>query len=293
MTTPTVKSIAGSLIQTCHYIGKQYVPLPNTTLNELWNVHQNSNVISANDRHVAQYIMIGNRGHYNDTGAEGIDVRKPTPHRATDMGLYKPLPFIMRPVDDDLTDLEKAKYGMRVLKTLPGNEKYWAYYLYKLNLTNTVPEPFITTTVDGVSTQDPFVPSNSNLTPTPPAVPNDDIQAASGQYASVTALVPLELDATAIAEIVNCAVLLYGDASLAMITEIAVVSAITKSVPQLDQTGTPQPGLPYYEALRATVSGFISADFSASMNSNLFGMILDLGTDDPLFGTMQVEISGG
>ena len=286
--TPSTKTIYGGLIQTFQWLGKQYVAPTNTTLNELYNIHALT-AIGGSDRMVTKYISIGNRGHVNQVGADGIGYFEYNPHNATDAGLYKPLPFIMRPINADLTAGEQELYGMRVPVTLTGGAKYWAYYLRVLDLSGTTPEMQLTTVEGGVSTSDPFVPNNSNLTPVPPLVPNDAIQTANGVYASVSAIVPVVLSESEVEELINCAELLYGNADLAMITEIAIVSGIGKFVTKLDDNRQPLAGLTYPEVLRSTIVNFAGANFSAAMNSGPFGMDIDLGTFDPLFGTAQIE----
>lgn len=285
--TPSTKTIYGGLIQTHNWLNIPYTAPAGTTLNERWNIHHNT-AIGGNDRMVSEFLSIGNRGHYSTT-VSGISVNKYNPHKATDAGMYNAIPFVLRPINADLGDVERQRYGMRVPVTI-SSVKYWAYYLMRLNLASTTPEMRITTIVDGVTTSTPFVPNQDNLTPTPPLIPNDAIQTANGQYATVNAMVQHVLSESDIEELINAVEIMYGDGDLAVITELAIVSAIRKQVARLDENRQAMSGgLQYWEALRATIVNFMGADFSAAMNTGTFGMNIDLGTSDPLFGTAQIE----
>lgn len=287
----TVKTIYGGLLQTCNMLGIPYVPPVNSTLNEIWNVHVNSQ-IAANDRFAAQYLCIGNGGHRWTVDGNAIPYPETIPHEMTDGSLYKHLPFVMRPVNADLSQTDRARYGLRVLLTVAG-VKYWAYFLRRLDLTNTTPQAKLTQTTNGVAVDTAFVPDNSTLTPQQPQVDNNGVISTNGQFGSVAAIVETIFTAEDTAELLNVAEILYGRQELAIVSEIGLVSAIRKAVALLTITGAEDTGNNYYEALRATVMDYIGADWSAYNNQNGFTLTLNLGTSDPMFGTTQLTVQAG
>jgi hypothetical protein len=287
----TVKTIYGGLLQTCNMLGIPYVPPTNSTLNEIWNIHVNTPV-AANDRFAAEYFCIGNGGHRYTVDGNLIPYPETVPHEMTDGSLYKHLPFVLRPVNSDLAQVDRARYGMRVLVTIAG-VKYWAYYLRRLDLSNTTPQAKITQNTNGVSSDTAFIPDNSTLTPVQPQVDSNGVISTNGQFGSVSALVETAFTPADTAELLNVAEILFGRQELAIVSEIGLVSAIRKPVPLYDVNGAELTGNNYYEALRATVMDYIGADWSAYNNQNGFTLTLNLGTSDPMFGTTQLTVQSG
>lgn len=287
----TTKTIYGGMLQTCNFLGKQYIPANNTTLNEIWNIHDQA-AVAVNDRFVAEYFSIGHGGHRYITGAEGIPYLKSLPHKGTDGSLYRPLPFLLRPINDDIGPTERARYGMRVPVEIEG-VWYWAYYLRRLDLSTTTPQMKITTITDGVASDVAFVPDNSTLTPAQPEMSNTGVISTDGRYITVSAIVSVIMNAEEIAELINAVEIMFGVPELSMISEIGIVSAIRKAVPLLDENLAEQSGLTYYEALRATLVNYVGADFNANLNRDQFSMTLDMGTSDPTFGNSDSVVIPG
>jgi hypothetical protein len=288
--TSTVRTVVGGSIQAAHYLGLPYVPLANTTINELYDIHHLTNT-QADEQPTLGYFAIGNKGHRAATTADSVVKIQPVRHIPTDCGLYGALPFIIRPANADLTADERANYGMRVSITID-NVDYWAYYLKKINRNNIVPQLRQITTVDGVSTYSAWVPDNQNLTPSPIQVPNDSNTTVNGIFFSVTARLDLSFNAQDVIELMNVCEVLYGDPELAIVSEIALVSAITKSVSLLDKNNQPL-STNYFEALKASITDFISTYYPLIFSSEGFTYLADLGTTEPLFGPTTTVVQPG
>jgi hypothetical protein len=282
----TVKTIYSGMIQTHKDLGLPYVPQENSTLNEIWNIHDNT-PIPANSLHRLSYIAIGNGGHRYITGPEQIPYTEEVEHIATHGGPYKPLPFIMRPVNQDLTPSQRAPYAMRALITV-GSTQYWAYYLRKVDTTGITPEYKITTIVDGVPSDIPFIPDNSTLTPTPPEIPSSGATTTNGQFVTIAAPLKVVFTNEDIAELMNCCDILFNNPKLAIISELMVVSSIPAEVPLLDTSLNPTLGN-YWEALRAQVTNFVEASYNAHANQGGFEIDLNVGVNDPLFGPGNIQ----
>jgi hypothetical protein len=76
------------------------------------------------------YFGVGIKGFKNlDDG----QLSAPYIPGAENMDLFEPIPFRIVPVTEDLSNEERAKYRMRVLKNVNGTD-YWAYYLKKVEI---------------------------------------------------------------------------------------------------------------------------------------------------------------
>jgi len=120
----TMRTIYNLKLQTANLFGKKYKPLPNTTLNEKFGIYPNYDIDSEiNPRLNLLTIGIGGQTVL-DTSV--TDLRKPR-HSVKDGALFKHVPFIIRPVDNDLTDTERLKYRLRKLVTTPEQDYYFYY----------------------------------------------------------------------------------------------------------------------------------------------------------------------
>lgn len=286
----TTRTIYGSTLQTNLLLGLPNTVVANTTLNELWNIHH-TQAPSANERQKMEFYCMGNGGHRVLTHADGTPYISPINHRASDAGLYKFLPFVLRPVNEDLTPTEREPYGMRTPVNINGTV-YWAYYLKRINLTNVTPEMKKTVVVNGVSTTTPFIPDNSNLTPTPPEIPNTGVVSTNGEYLSVTATVNVSFDLFDVTELINVVNILYDNENMAAISEIGLVAAVRKSVSLLDTNKQPVPGN-YNEAIAAQIINHITAYYPVTFSNDGFDIRIELGATEPMLGPQQVSIIPG
>lgn len=149
-------------------LGVEYSALENTTLNEKFGVLQyESAPTGVYPKLVGYTIGIG-----GTPIIEGFDNYDFNEHSPIDGALFEHIPFIMRPLDSDLNEVERANYKLRVVETI-NNDQYVAYYMkivnsYELN-TNFYT---IKTVYDGTSVSSPSLSvfdSNvsSILNPTP------------------------------------------------------------------------------------------------------------------------------
>lgn len=103
---------------------KDYKIIANTSLNEKFDILSKVPV-PAGVYPTLQYWAIGTGGNNVIGNATGFSYSEHTP---LDGALFNHVPFIMRPVTDDLTALEKSKYRMRKLEIVNDRE-YACYYL--------------------------------------------------------------------------------------------------------------------------------------------------------------------
>ncbi len=279
-----VRTVYGAFLQTTQLLNLPFEQIAHTTLNEKFNIDNNF-VLPAGDMPFLQYVGIGNGGHQMVIGANNIAVPQPIQHSPTDAALYNQLPFVLRLPSNDLTPAQMAGYRLRTLVTY-GGVQYIAYYLKVLNLANTaagitsdVPSMLYNTVSNGSVTSTGFVPSASNLNPTPPSINTSGVVSTTGDYVAATAKVPFTMSLFDISEFLNVANIIYGDPSYAIISEIALCSGIDSAV-----TGTFN-GISqnYTEAMVVQVMTFISSFYAAQFTNSGINLLMDVGAVEPLF----------
>ena len=130
----STRTIYNVKLQTCMMASIPYTPLPNTTLNEKFNILQFSQQ-SCLEQSTFKYptiqgIVIGNGG--KDIVTSDIGNLRLGKHSPVDGALFNHLPFVLREENNDIPDTDKLKYRLR--KELYINDKkYIAYYLKKFS----------------------------------------------------------------------------------------------------------------------------------------------------------------
>lgn len=279
----------GGYLNSCLMHGLPFDPLPNTTFNEKFQIHHQTAVPSGLVPKI-QYFAVGNRGGAHTLTGDGLPITKEVPHGVVDAGLYGHTPFVLRTLNNDLSDVERQKYGMRVPKTY-NNVTYWAYYLRRFNNGDNIPAPSIKKIVVTDPDIDPvitdYTPTSANLTPTPPVIPNNGAITSNGTYYSVSVPLSLTMDTNDIDEYLNVAEIIHGDRAAALITELAIVAGYRGSVPLLNAQGAPATGT-YMEALRATPTNYIAMNASLATINGEFTLNLDSGITEPEYGIVTV-----
>lgn len=279
------RTVFGAAMQTAQYLGKAYQVQENSTLNQKFGIQ--ANTFPANDeRHAVKYFCIGNGGHRAITGADGISYTTPNNHAATDGACFNHLPFVLREVANDLTVEQRAQYGLRRIETHNGLQ-YVAYYAKRLVLDN-VNVNLQKTTVEGNNqTTNPFVPTAANLSPTPlgEQATNTEVVTASGEYVSGSAVVTINFNQADADELREVARVLYGDEKYAVISEIALLGGVDRTV---TGSGAGSSSINYLEVIAAQVTTFISTYYQLNMQNNGFTFTADVGIAEPLF-TVEEE----
>jgi len=284
------RSIYGAQLQSNLYLGLPHVPPANTTINELFNIHNQTNTLSTEIPSLS-FFCIGNGGHRWQVNGDGIGKTSPIPHRAYDAGLYRYLPFVLRPANNDLTTLERNNYAMRVPITVDGTV-YWAYYLKTFDKTSISSQLKQIVVLNGIKTVSAFVPNNGNLTPQVPTIPSNGAITTDGTYLAVTSTLDLSLTVDDATELSNVADILYNDPDLAIISEIGLVTGIRKSVSLLTTSGQVGTGN-YYEALKAQIASYTNTYHQMSYGNQGIDLFLDLGATEPLFGPTVTSVQNG
>lgn len=221
-----VRTIYAAHIGTCKMLNRPFSVLPNSTLNQKFNLHA-SELPSTNEYPVLGYVGIGNKGASYEVTTNGYVLTTPIPHLPRHASLYNFIPFIVRDINDDISSTERLKYRLRVPMTIEG-VTYVAYYLRALTINDLIPTVELRNVDNEIITTTSFSPTLSDLSPTPVNISNEDIANPNGDYLVSTAKVNFTLNQTDIANILDACNLIYGDPRYAVINEIAVCTGVDK-----------------------------------------------------------------
>ena len=276
MSTKTTKTIYADKIAVCRAVGKPYRPDKGTTINELYKVAENETPV-AGEYPIVKYLMWGVKGTEASNLTDGRTVTNHILKSPTFMGLYGPMPWVIRPVDDDLPPEIRSRYRMRTSLLDKNGKRYIAYYALSVP-DNHISEPIIEVrnTKDGVTTTTLFEADPADLTPKPIPISNTNIQNPEGDCLIVSSKLRILLDQNDISEMLNAYRIMYGDTKGATITEIAICSGIDKNI-QSGITGTT--GM-YREAIYLQIAAHL--DYASPLNESKTGIdyTVDVGSQE-------------
>ena len=229
------------------------------------------------------YLCIGINGHRTVTDANGISNTLPVEHKATDCGLYQIVPFVMKPIDNDLSDEQRKKYRLRKVLQVNG-VLYAAYYLRKLN-TDEAPTSMVLNSVDkGKTTSNIWKPTISNLRPSKPTIGYEN----DASFITIVSNVSVTFEEEDIENYLDAMDILFGNSNYA-ITELGYCTAVDKPiVRQYPQTGTQTPSTAIgtrglKEVVACQIAYFINTIIPVAVFNRKFTYTIDLGINEPLF----------
>lgn len=273
---PSVRTIHGGYLQSCQLLGLPFSIKANTTLNEKFQIHTDVN-LGETDMPRLRYIAIGNGGHAFSTGADGIPTLDPIQHRPKSGSLYNHLPFILRPLDADLTAVERRNYRLRRIETI-NNIRYAAYYLRVLDMSQTSPQMELREVTDGVISTVPYVPTISDLNPVAPPLTPNGVMTTTGSYIATTAKVQYVMTQWEVEELLAACVIKYGSDKYAIISELALCSGIDRTVAgEFNGASTG-----YVDAVAVQCCSFMNVGYIAKFSNSGLDIVLDVGSVEPL-----------
>ncbi len=279
MSENIVRTVYGANLQTCQLMGVPFTVATSSTLNEKFSTSANI-ALNPTDMPRMRYVSIGNGGHrMKTTGTGTLQVPEPVQHRTTDAALYSHIPFVLRPVANDLNATERLRYALRRSETHNGSN-YFAYYLRRMDLTNVLGQMEYKTVTPGGVTTTPFQPDSDNLSPTPPVINTGGAIITSGDYVTASARVTFILDSFDVTEILNACNIIYDSEDYAIISEIALCSGVDKVVTAFDASGAT---FNFTEVIATQIVNFISSFHALSFTSNGINTLFDVGATEPLF----------
>jgi hypothetical protein len=269
-----IRTVYGTALQTAQLLGIPYSILPNTTLNERFNV-QASAILPDGQYPRLQYYSIGTGGMKVVSGINNRIKTEQVQHRSTDAACYDPFPFILREVNNDLMPSERLKYALRVQEVING-VTYIAYYLKRIDMAQVGINLESRNITNGFATTAVFSPTSANLVPTPPSIQNSGANVILSDYVSCSALVDFVLTPQECEELIDAAVIKYGNEDYATISEIALCSGFDKVVQLADNSN-------FKEAIGVQVVSHINTFHSVPNTQDGIYGTYDIGVNDPLF----------
>lgn len=220
----------GNLINKCIATGQPIVIPPYVTLNEKYEVLAEESLGQKNARDMyLHYFGVGVRGSNCDgKDLNGVTKMKVNQHQPIDANLFTAVPFIARPLDNDLDNLNRAKYRMRTVEERNGIP-YAFYWLKLINFENYNPsEKKITRDpVTGVEDVKPLIHTEDNLkNPQPVPFTSDGSVPISNEYVNSSAILDCSLTQADLRELSLACKIYYNDASYASINEVGVAYGI-------------------------------------------------------------------
>jgi len=220
----TTKTIYSVMLDTASLLGKQHTVLTNTTLNEKFQVNT---VSTENKNPQLKYYCLGLEYEALVQGTTmNIDTIR---HRPTDGALFRHIPFIARPLDQDLTNVEKDRYRLRVTRFINGIE--YVFYFLKLIDDVAANSKLLYVTSDSGETFLSLFSTEVDHILTPVMEERDRVNdtlidyIAYSQHATIT-ITDVELN-----EIYNACNLYYGGPMNVVLGELGLVSANEVDMP--------------------------------------------------------------
>lgn len=270
------RTVYGADIQTCQLLGLQYTPKANTTLNEKFTINSSA-TLSTNEYPRMQYMTIGIGGHSHIVGAQGRLKITAKQHAASDAALYEHVPFVMRPLDSDLSQTDMAKYGLRKVISHAGVD-YAVYYARRLDLSAVTTKYKKKVVANRVETITDFVPDSTVLSPVAPATA-PGATTTDGTYVYATATVKIVFDAAEVSEMLSAIKLLYGEEEYGLISEIGFVTGVDRTLPSAAAAGAT---FQMNEIVAAQVFCHVFTLQPLYMQRDGFEATYDIGISEPL-----------
>jgi hypothetical protein len=293
------RTFLGIAVQTAKYLGSPHTVVPYSTVNESLTdplvvpyqpspptlgaeISGSYDAITDTDSLRLQLMVIGNQGHRLIAGPPATTTE--VPHKGTDAGLYGLIPFVAKPVTNDLTALQRTKYRLRKTMMIDGI-LYAVYYGRVIDISGITPTTQLTRIVDGTPVTTNFSPTINNLRPPVPAIGIDN----DGSYVNVSSPLTVEFTDEEVTLLKEAAALVFGNENYAIISEIGFCTGVDKEVTdKYPNSGaqTPAPVTPatYYENVATQINLIASVYFPVSSTNAGFTVGFDFGATEPLYG---------
>lgn len=276
----------GQYVQSRLFLGLPIEQLPNTTLNQKFNINHKNVRIEPNDQFRAIYFCIGDGGSGMEKAADRPAIPDLRDHDPTDCALYHHLPFVLRPINNDLTNEQRSRYRLR-RKELHNGVEYFAYYARVLSYESTT-RIMAESIVNGVSDVKPYEFTENNLSPKEPTLQVREKVTASNTKIKISTGASIVFDENDIRELINVSKILYGTTRYAAITEMSVVGGVD------DQNYiSPDDSKRMNELKMATTICFFNTYHLLAYTNTGFKEAIELGEKTPLPTTSQVLATVG
>lgn len=253
MINSTQRTIYGLSLQLHMLTGEQYVPLPNTTLNEKFEIGMDLEIADA-EYPTIKYYAIGVGG---TEVMDGIGSYTFNNHSPIDAALFQHIPFVMRRVDNDISAADASGYRFKI-KQVIDNVEYYCYYLKVIDERYNHFGIHKVVIKDDNNILDHFdTNTDALLNPVPRSDVLDSLQAEDTEYITKSTKLKFSLTLSELEDIEEVIETIYGADSSKAITEIGVCTGIDKE----DSEGN-------IEAGRVQVNFHVAVDINTTVEMN-------------------------
>jgi len=242
------KTMYGMHLKINMLLGLPHTDLPNTTLNEKFNILPNM-PITPGVYPTIKYLTLGIGGNT----VTDSSIYKYSKHRSTDGALFDHIPFIIRPLTSDLVGVERDKYRLRVIET-HNSIDYACYYAKVVNTFINRPSLNEVTTTNGITSIKEITTNDASILSPAPRVITNYLDQTKNTYSVKIAKIGFNLYLSDINEIRDAMTIRLG--SIHNLTEVGVVSGIDTPT----ATGN--------EVTNATMFYFSEIDIDTQININ-------------------------
>ena len=255
-----------------------------STLNEHFNLLANR-IPDGAERATLKYLCIGNRGHVAQTESDGFTDFVPVGKVANASGMFNAVPFVLRELDNDLSDAQRKNYAFRTQVNINGRN-YWAYYLKRIDMRTVETNDYLITKQGSVQTVVDHVYTDNELFPKPIELPEYDydddqrVDIPDGRYVTSNADIKIVFDEFDVQEYMNVTAIMRGSSRSSVISEIALASGIDGVATGESATGSP---FSYDEALGVQVLYYITLYSNLAITNENLNMTVKIGQSSPFF----------
>lgn len=271
-------------VSIANYFGIDVVYPERSTLNEHLK-HIDDIMPSGSEKNTLKYLAIGDRGHGVEIDDNGIADPKPIRHLPTHSGAYGLRPLVLRPIDNDLSDVQRRDYAFRIRIEIAGRQ-YWAYYIKRIDMRGVVTKDELTVKDGDETTTIAFRYTDAELYPQPPKLKEydyeteDKIEIPDGRYVKTSADITIRFTAFDIAEYQNVARIMRGDPGNATISEIFLCSGVDKPHTGESTTGSP---FTYDDAYGVQIAYSLSLYTNLAITDEKSTFTFNIGQSVPVF----------
>lgn len=250
-----------------------------TTLNRKLNIQPNA-TLGASEHVSVRGFVAGIGGLTSTTGSHGLPLIASQPHTAVHAAPFYMVPIVLREVTNDLSAGERERYALRSIYR-KDDVDYIAYWMRRMDTSSAQIKTYDIDVQNNVSTTTDFVPSDTNLSPTPIVVSVQAPNPLAGKYVRASAPVDVALDSFDITEMISACTILFGtDPSYANITELCVVTGVDRTVTGDNGSGGT---VSYNEVVGAQTMQHIAARIMLGDYPDGYTTTYDFGGSEPLF----------
>lgn len=208
----------------------------------------------------------------------------PLPHEPRHTGLYEQIPFVIRPIDQDLTSAERAQFRLRAV-VRKNNQDYAYYWLRRMNLATTEVTLEYREITDGNVTSVRWEPTPDDQHPTPRVVNPGQVLVTGDDYVAASSKSVVRFTPWDVNELVNVGKHLFGSETAITVSELALCSGI--DIEARAQVGGAS--VPITEAIGVQITDFVSTLLPAAFNRSGATINLDSGSVEPLLALKAAQ----